>query len=196
MKIEFEMTQRAGPAPGIELLPALAQRKLRTCQRFVLTSHTILVVDDHQGVRELFCSSLRELGYEVLEAAGPLQAQQLASDRSGIDLLLTGFRMADMNGVQLARWFQIQFPLGKVVLMSITPWEVEPYLTSPHDFVLMQKKDAYSRLPELMHDLLDKPAGSAAPDDLNRLWRGAPHVGLLPRRSRAHPNPVRPGREH
>ena len=161
MKTAFETSERGGRAATNQSLLASAATIFKTGSEvrraFMLTSHTILLVDDHAGIRGLFCQSLRELGYEVLEAEDALQAQRIASARGKVDLLLTAFRMPEMNGVQLARWFNVQFPLGKVVLASTTPWEVEPYLPSGHDFVLMQKKDLYSRLAGTLHDLLDEP---------------------------------------
>jgi len=132
----------------------------------------ILVVDDHRAIRELFARFLRELGYEVLEAEGPLQAQRLAAARGRVDLLLTDFHMPDMNGVQLARWFHTRFPLGKVLLTTTAPAEVEPYLSAPQDFVLMAKTDAFDRLAGIVHELLDGSAAGPAPADSDRLrWR-------------------------
>ena len=193
MTTGFEITHGGSPAARIELLATPAGRKPRTRRQFVLASHTILVVDDHPVVRELFASALRELAYEVVEAEGPLQAQRLALARGKIDLLLTDFRMPDMNGVQLAQWFHTRFPLCKVVLASTAPWEAEPYLTFPHNLVLMQKQDAYSRLAKIVHDLLDKPAGGSAQEDLDRRWRGAAHPGPEQIGHRAKPGPTRMG---
>ena len=155
---EFETLPGAGRPARIEVLPAPAGRKAKARRRLGFTPHTILVVDDHQATRELFARSLRELGCEVVEAEGPLQAKWLALTRGRIDLLLTDFRMPNMNGVQLAHWFRVRFPRCKVVLTSAAPWEVEPYLRSPHDLVLMQKKDAFSRLAGIVQDLLDELA--------------------------------------
>ncbi len=154
-----------------------------------------MVVDDHSAVRELFAHFLRELGYDVVEAEGPLQAQRLASARGRTDLLLTDFRMPEMNGVQLAQWFHLQFPLCKVVLASTAPWEAEAHLPSTHDFVLMQKKDAYHRLAGIVHDLLDKAAGASAGADLHRRRRRTPYPGPVSQ-SGTDPDPVRPEREH
>lgn len=125
------------------------------------TPSTILVVDDFRTIRELLARLLRRLGYEVLEAEGALQAQRLAEAQGSIDLLLTDFNMPGMNGVGLAQWFHTRFPRCQVVLTTAAPWEVEPYLAEPHDFVLMAKKDAFGCLEGIVSKLLNARLGPA-----------------------------------
>ena len=65
---------------------------------------TILLVEDEPAVREVTREALELGGYRVLEASGPLQAAQIASDCSAvIDLLLTDVVMPGMSGLDLAR---------------------------------------------------------------------------------------------
>jgi CheY-like chemotaxis protein len=67
-------------------------------------ARTILVVDDDAQVRELVVLSLREAGYDVLEAATGAEAMALFEQHPEIDVLFTdivmpgidGFRVADM----------------------------------------------------------------------------------------------------
>jgi CheY-like chemotaxis protein len=169
------------PAKGQAAAEGMAAARFRTCAGVAArldrlrppaaapapasATHTILVVDDHKAIREIFARHLRERGYNVLEAGGPLQAQWMASVRGGIDLLLTDFCMPGMNGVQLAQWFHDQIPGCKVLLTSAAPWEVGPYLTEPHNLVLMAKKDASSRLAGIVHELLEGCADGAAQHD-------------------------------
>jgi DNA-binding NtrC family response regulator len=155
---------------------------------------TILVVDDHRTIRELFVRFLRELGYEVLEAEGPWQAQWLAAAQGRVDLLLTDFHMPAMNGVQLAQWFQSRFPQGKVLLTSTAPWEVEPYLKELPDLVLLDKKDAFNRLKGILEGLLDRAAESSAQTDPDRLRRRLEPPG--PASAWTHPNNSRTGYEY
>ena len=134
---------------------------------------TILVVDDHALIRRLFVRYLCELGYEVLEAEGPLQAQRLAEAHGRIDLLLADFHMPAMNGIQLAHWFHSRFPVCKVLITSTAPWEVEPYIMESPGVVLMAKKDAFGHLGGILHDLVDAPAPVSAPAGSDRLgWNG------------------------
>ncbi len=133
------MPRSVSPAPGCD---AESVRK------------TILVVDDHEIVREMFAVFLRSLGYKVLEAPGPLEAQAMAAGPAKFDLLLTDFRMPQMNGIQLARWFREACPRSKVLVVSTTPWEVEPYLSKSDGFALLEKSEAFSRLAGVVNELL------------------------------------------
>jgi signal transduction histidine kinase len=65
-------------------------------------AETILVVEDHEGLREYSTSVLRELGYEVLEAPAGREALELLSTRQDVRLLFTDVVLPGLNGRQLA----------------------------------------------------------------------------------------------
>ena len=65
-------------------------------------AETILVVEDHEGLREYSTSVLRELGYEVLEAPTGDEALELLRTRQDVQLLFTDVVLPGMNGRQLA----------------------------------------------------------------------------------------------
>ncbi|WP_243451020.1 ATP-binding protein [Sphingosinicella sp. CPCC 101087] len=65
-------------------------------------SETILVVEDHDGLREFSTSVLRELGYQVLEAPEGGQALELLKTRQDVQLLFTDVVLPGLNGRQLA----------------------------------------------------------------------------------------------
>ena len=65
-------------------------------------SETILVVEDHDGLREYSTSVLRELGYSVLEARSGEEALELLKTRQDIQLLFTDVVLPGLNGRQLA----------------------------------------------------------------------------------------------
>ncbi len=65
-------------------------------------SETILVVEDHDGLREYSTSVLRELGYQVLEAREGAEALELLKTRHDVQLLFTDVVLPGLNGRQLA----------------------------------------------------------------------------------------------
>jgi signal transduction histidine kinase len=65
-------------------------------------SETILVVEDHDGLREYSTSVLRELGYRVLEAPEGGPALELLRTRRDVQLLFTDVVLPGLNGRQLA----------------------------------------------------------------------------------------------
>jgi signal transduction histidine kinase/CheY-like chemotaxis protein len=65
-------------------------------------SETVLVVEDHEGLREYSVGVLRELGYCVLEAPNGHVGLELLKERSEVDLLFTDVVLPDLNGRELA----------------------------------------------------------------------------------------------
>lgn len=63
---------------------------------------SILVVDDDDGVRQLFVSCLRREGYAVDEAATGQQGLHLAQTRHP-DLVLLDVRLPDVSGIEICR---------------------------------------------------------------------------------------------
>jgi len=62
----------------------------------------VMVVEDEERVRILSVDSLRELGYVVIHAPGPIEALDMLADNPRIDLLFTDIVMPEMDGRQLA----------------------------------------------------------------------------------------------
>jgi PAS domain S-box-containing protein len=82
---------------------------------------TVLVVEDDENVRELACSFLTSLGYDVLEAEDGLKAMEIinANDKlSQIDVLLTDIVMPGMRGDELADRIKKKRPEIEIILTS------------------------------------------------------------------------------
>jgi PAS domain S-box-containing protein len=80
---------------------------------------TVLVAEDDATVRALVGHVLRRLGYEVLEAAAPSQAELMAERHAGpIHMLLTDVVMPGMRGPELARRLVQLRPEMRVLFMS------------------------------------------------------------------------------
>lgn len=66
-------------------------------------TETILLVEDEDGIRRLITTILRKRGYQVLEARGAREAQQIAQQpEAHIDLLLTDVNLPDASGGAVA----------------------------------------------------------------------------------------------
>jgi len=84
-------------------------------------TETILVLEDEKSVRHLSVRVLRQLGYDVLEAAHGDDAKRLIAQRNGtpgIDLLLTDMVMPEISGRHFADWLARTSPETKVIFIS------------------------------------------------------------------------------
>lgn len=88
-------------------------------------SRTVLVVEDDASVRSLTVKSLRQAGFQVLEAPDGRAALDLSACHQGaIDLLLTDLVMPGLNGREVAERLRLSRPDLKVLFMSGYPADV------------------------------------------------------------------------
>ena len=82
-------------------------------------SETILVVEDDEMVRNLVRETLQREGYQVLDAAGPVEARRVSErHKSPIHLLITDVVMPKVSGRDLALDMSRRRPEMKVLYMS------------------------------------------------------------------------------
>jgi CheY-like chemotaxis protein len=67
-----------------------------------LASGTVLVVDDDPLVLTTTAAMLEDLGYATLEATDAQDALERVREGAPVDLVITGYAMSGMNGLQLA----------------------------------------------------------------------------------------------
>lgn len=80
---------------------------------------TILLVEDELAILNMASMILSKLGYTVLSANSPAEANRLAKAHAGeISLLITDVIMPDVNGKDLAHGLQLLFPKLKCLFMS------------------------------------------------------------------------------
>jgi signal transduction histidine kinase len=80
---------------------------------------TILLVEDEPDVRRFIRDVVEDLGYRVLEAAGPKIARATAAAHDGpIDVLLTDVVMPEESGLVLAAALRESHPGLRVIYMS------------------------------------------------------------------------------
>ena len=79
---------------------------------------SILVVEDDETVRMLAVELLRDLGFQVLEAATGNAALAMLSGAVHFDLLLSDVGLPGPNGRQVADFAREKFPAIKIILMT------------------------------------------------------------------------------
>jgi CheY-like chemotaxis protein len=80
----------------------------------------ILVVEDEPAVREVACTILESLGYEVLRAANGQDGLRVAQQHAGrpIRLVLTDIAMPQMSGKVMAEWLKTSYPEISILFTS------------------------------------------------------------------------------
>jgi CheY-like chemotaxis protein len=100
--------------------PPAATYKKPSQRKNLSGTETVLVLEDEAGVRHVSVRVLRNLGYDVLEAAHGDDAKRLITQRGGrkIDLLLTDMVMPEISGRHVANWLRQTSPQTKVIFIS------------------------------------------------------------------------------
>ncbi|MGR4890679.1 MULTISPECIES: response regulator [unclassified Sphingopyxis] len=82
-------------------------------------AQTILVVEDEFLIRFMLADSLRDIGYEVLEAADGEEGFDILSSGQLVDLLVTDVRMpGGIDGMELTRRSKSLAPGRPVIVCS------------------------------------------------------------------------------
>ena len=117
---------------------------------------TILVVDDEPAVLDTVRDGLMAHGYQVLTAAGPDQAIQVAQAHAGtIALALIDVVMPGMSGPEVARRLHESRPDLKVLFMSGFSTEVVVVHGLTEGDPLLVKPFSLATLARKVHDVLD-----------------------------------------
>jgi two-component system cell cycle sensor histidine kinase/response regulator CckA len=125
-------------------------------------SESILVVEDNDAVRELALLTLRQRGYNVMEANSAEQAIDLIARGARPQLLLTDVVMPGLSGPNLAARLLQQNPRLRVLYMSgYSPDAAAAHGTFFGGVPLLQKPFTSSQLAERVRIALDTSSGSA-----------------------------------
>ena len=82
---------------------------------------TALVVDDSRAVRMILSRSLKELGYEVREAANGKEAMEvIEAEKTPVSLLLADWNMPEMNGMDLLKQVRQKPELSSMMVVMVT----------------------------------------------------------------------------
>jgi PAS domain S-box-containing protein len=119
---------------------------------------TILIAEDETALRLLGARILRNLGYDVLEAASGVEAIRVWEQQGKkVDLLLTDLVMPDgMTGRELARQMEAQTPGLKVIYTSgYSPETRETAFVFREGTNYLQKPYSSQKLARAVRDSLD-----------------------------------------
>jgi two-component system, chemotaxis family, chemotaxis protein CheY len=79
-----------------------------------------IVIDDSRAVRILLGNILKEIGYEVSEAANGLEALSVLEETGSADLALVDWNMPEMNGFEFVRAVRADHAYDGMCLIMVT----------------------------------------------------------------------------
>jgi len=124
-----------------------------------------LVVDDSRAMRSILGKYLRELGFEVHEAASGLQALVDIRKIKGLSLVLVDWNMPEMDGCELLERVRQEEAFDNVPIMMVTTESEMEQVTIALDAganeYLMKPFDKQGLLEKLLLLGID-PAGEQA----------------------------------
>jgi|SRR5579883_3099652 len=119
-----------------------------------------LVVDDSRAMRMILSAVLKELGYEVRQAANGREAlDQIAADEGELRLVLADWNMPEVDGLELVKRLRQDPALaGLAVIMVTTETELgqmaaaleagaNEYVMKPFTKEILREKLALAGLP-------------------------------------------------
>jgi hypothetical protein len=125
---------------------------------------TLLVVEDTQSLREMFCDVLQQEGFTVLSAANGEEALLVAREHKGpIHLLLTDVVMPKLGGADLAKELSRLRPGLRLLFMSgYTNGVITKHGVAGKGIAVIEKPFTTERLSRAVREALDRPATDSA----------------------------------
>jgi two-component system, chemotaxis family, chemotaxis protein CheY len=79
-----------------------------------------LIIDDSKAMRSILARMLRDLGFEILEAANGRQALDCLNSGEMVDIALVDWNMPEMNGLEFVRGVRAERKYDSILLMMVT----------------------------------------------------------------------------
>jgi CheY-like chemotaxis protein len=117
-------------------------------------AQAILVVEDEVMLLMIVAETLRDAGYEVVEASNGESAVQTLKDRADIALLISDIKMPGMSGYDVARQGLNLRPGLKVVLMTGYAQDPLPRSFAEAKVQVLYKPFNFDVLPDLAKGIL------------------------------------------
>jgi CheY-like chemotaxis protein len=153
----FALTSAPGQGTRADLYLPIAQQKAARAipahrRALPATSRplSILLVDDEEIVRTATAEMIRDLGHEVVEAAGGAEA--LASLAAGlrVDAVVTDYKMPRIDGAELSRRVNLARPGVPILIITGYSGTTEDILELPRLSKPFTQADIASALAELV----------------------------------------------
>ena len=119
---------------------------------------SILVAEDEALLRTIVGETLRDAGFDVVEAADGLEALELLKSRSDIDLLISDVRMPRMDGFTLYAAATTVRPHLRVVLMTGYAQDPVPEAIARAKVPVVYKPFDFDDLGKLARQTLARPS--------------------------------------
>ena len=118
---------------------------------------TILLVEDEPAILNITTMILTNQGYTVLAANSPIEAIRLAGDHADeINLLMTDVVMPEMNGRDLAKELQSEYPQLRCLYMSgYTANVIAHHGVLDAGLYFIQKPYSMNALADKLREVLD-----------------------------------------
>jgi len=159
--LHINSTPREGTRAAIWLPRALAVTPSEDDEVGVAVSHVqkgrclnILLIDDHDAVRETTAALLRDLGHRVIEAAqGEGVADLMAKADARLDLLISDYAMPQVSGTEVIRRArEVEPELPAIIITGYA--EAGSIAKRPNDVQVLLKPFAPSELAEAISRVL------------------------------------------
>ena len=93
-----------------------------------MEAQTVLVVEDEILIRFILADSLRDIGYQVLEAGDGAEALAILNSGQAVDLIVTDVRMpGEVDGMELSRRSKLLAPGRPVIVCSAHLFKSEAF---------------------------------------------------------------------
>lgn len=80
-----------------------------------------LIVDDSRAIRMILAKILKELGFEVREAANGREAWEvIEAEKTAVSLVLSDWNMPEVNGLELLKRLRQDPELSSLVVVMVT----------------------------------------------------------------------------
>ncbi len=110
----------------------------------------ILIVDDEHGIRTMIATTLKRVGYDIIEATDGAEALHLLRGGLVVDALITDIRMPGADGWAVAKAYREQYP--ELPVLYITG-QADDILPVPGG-VLIQKPFRMSQVLPVLSNLI------------------------------------------